>query len=161
MAISIANRGKVLEKQIFLACDWYAARALALIQQIPTEWKVERKNKKIVKAFPAKKSTVDFLGIYNGQGIAIEAKEEETDIIDKGRVKPHQQKFLKTYQKCGGLAYVVVSFWKHNRFFRIPADRWINYPALSFSIEDCAVLGTELYLFDNKYLDFLELMKAV
>ncbi len=154
-----ANLGMVLEKQVFLACDWYAARAIALIQKVPTSWQPERRDGKIVGAHPEKKSTVDFLGTIgpDGRGIAFEAKEEESDRIKKSRVEPHQAKFLNMFARCGGLTFVMVSFYKLNRFFRIPYPAWESWQSSSVSVSDCEKIGDEIFLWDqNRRLGFLE-----
>ncbi|KLU61712.1 holliday junction resolvase RecU [Peptococcaceae bacterium CEB3] len=153
-----ANLGMILEQQIFLACDWYAARGYALIQKIPTPWEPERRDGRIIGAHPAKKSTIDFLGALapHGQAIALEAKEEQTAAIRKSRVKPHQVKFLKTLAACGGAAYIVVGFYNANRFFLVPAPLWGDWPNPIFTVQDCARFGTEIFLWDeNRRLDFL------
>ena len=156
-----ANLGMILEQQIFLACDWYAARGIALIQKIPTPWQPERRNGKIAGAHVSRKSTVDFIGNIspNGRSIALEAKEEQTDEIRKSRVEPHQLKFLQTFAQCGGLAYVIVGFYTRNRYFLIPVDIWANWGKPTLSINDCQINGTEIFLWDqDRRLDFLEAM---
>ena len=159
-----ANLGMILEQQIFLACDWYAARGLALIQKIPTPWEPERQNGKIVGAHVGKKSTVDFIGTLGpgGMGIALEAKEEQSNKIRKDRVKPHQIKFLETFAKCGGLAYILVGFYTANRFFLISVDIWANGEKTTMSVEDCVIYGQEIFLWDqDRRLDFLNVSKTI
>lgn len=158
-----ANLGMILEQQIFLACDWYAARGLALIQKIPTPWEPERHNGKIVGAHVGKKSTVDFIGTLgpNGTGLALEAKEEQTNKIRKDRVKPHQIKFLNAFSQCGGLAYILVGFYNANRFFLIPVRIWSEWPNSTLSLENCAQHGQEIFLWDqDRRLDFLNVSKT-
>lgn len=159
-----ANLGMILEQQIFLACDWYASRGIALIQKIPTPWQPERQNGKIVGAHVSRKSTVDFIGNIspNGMSIALEAKEEQSNEIYKSRVGLHQLKFLQTFVQCGGLAFVVVGFYARNRYFLIPADIWANWIKSTFSVDDCQANGTEVFLWDqDRRLDFLNVNKAM
>ncbi|EHL2672221.1 Holliday junction resolvase RecU, partial [Listeria monocytogenes] len=76
MQNSHANRGMTFERLIENACDIYQIKKLAIIQKLPTDWKIIRNGAQITGAFPNKKSTVDFMGVLNpGMAIAFEAKE--------------------------------------------------------------------------------------
>ncbi|MBC2722663.1 MAG: Holliday junction resolvase RecU [Desulfosporosinus sp.] len=74
-----ANRGKSLEYLINFANQQYLAKRVALVQYIPTDWTVIRWGTQIISAFPAHKSTVDYIGVRNFKGetvpLAFDAKQ--------------------------------------------------------------------------------------
>ena len=72
--LSRANRGRSFEELIDHANEWYNKRGIAAIQKIPTEWVVIRSGAQIVRAFPKRKSTVDYIGLYYNRPIAFDAK---------------------------------------------------------------------------------------
>ena len=59
---NMANRGMLFEKEVEMANRQYKNMGIALVQKISTPWKVIRKGKQIVSAFPEGKSTLDFRG---------------------------------------------------------------------------------------------------
>ena len=77
--VNYANRGKSLESLINYANQQYLSKRVALVRHIPTDWTVIRRGKQIISAFPAQKSTVDYIGItsFNGEivPLAFDAKQ--------------------------------------------------------------------------------------
>jgi recombination protein U len=118
---SHANRGMGLETLIEYANAQYASKGIALIQKVSTPWKVIRKGKQIVSAFPEKKSTVDFTGVYKGSAIAFDAK--ETDLKTRfplANVEQHQIDFMRKWEANGGTAFLIINFKAHNEIYLLP-----------------------------------------
>lgn len=121
MTIAYANRGMGLEMLIEHANDQYAAKGIALIQKVATPWKVIRKGKQIVNAFPEKKSTVDFIGVYNGKPIAFDAKQTELKTrFPYANVEKHQIDFMRRWEETGGIAFMLIEFKAHKKTFLVP-----------------------------------------
>lgn len=95
MKISQANRGRSFEQLIEHSNKQYQTKGKALIQKVPTPWKVIRRGKQIVSAHPAEKSTVDFVGVADGKAIAFDAKStRELTRFPLSNIEVHQMVFL-------------------------------------------------------------------
>lgn len=114
-----ANRGMQLEHEIEASNQAYYLKNIAVIQKIATPMK-----KISGKAFYSEKSTVDFLGCINGRGIAFDAKEtKERNYFPLKNVHEHQLRFLEQYKDCGGHAFVLVRFVKHQETFMLASTQ--------------------------------------
>lgn len=128
MYISHANRGRAFEQIVEYANKQYAAKGWALIQKVPTPWRVVRRGKHIVSAHPEKKSTVDFVGLANGRAIAFDAKStRERTRFPLSNIEHHQMQFLKSFQDQGGQAFILVEFVKLNETYLIPFNNLLDY----------------------------------
>jgi recombination protein U len=130
-----ANRGRSFEEAIEATNKQYQEKGLAMIQKIPTPWIVKRAGSKIVSAFPAKKSTVDFIGMVNtefeeGIPVAFEAKETtgakgkpETNfplyVRNEKTIKEHQMGFLRNWNRMGGHGFILVHFKNRDQHFAV------------------------------------------
>lgn len=127
-----ANRGMVLEQVIEISNRQYQARGIAEIQKIPTPVKVlktDRTGK--VYGYWEKKSTVDFIGIYQ-EGketipIAFDAKETKGKSLGFKNIHEHQLEFMVRWNQKGGQAFLVVLFSELNRYFRIGIEQLVMY----------------------------------
>ena len=117
-----ANRGQGFERLITRSAAIYRQKNQALIDKIPTSWVVQRAGKRIVSAFPEKKSGVDYIGIIaTGRPIAIEAKSTiERTRFPLSLIEPHQYDFLKQWHTLGGFAFILLEFSKLREIYRIP-----------------------------------------
>lgn len=125
MITTYANRGQELEQLLKIQNDQYTRKGIALIHKVPTEWIPLRdcNNGKIVSAKVENQAAVDFLGVYQGIPIAFDAKHTKEKRISWSRLEPHQWEFLQKWEKCGGIAFVLVG-WDMKRFFVIPISEW-------------------------------------
>ena len=116
--LSRANRGQDFEELIEHANEWYFSKGIGLIQKIPTDWKVIRKGSEIITAYPAKKSTVDYIGLYYNRPIAFDAKstKEKTSFPLKN-IEAHQREFLSRWRQLQGKAFYLINFKYHNEIF--------------------------------------------
>jgi recombination protein U len=122
-----ANLGKELETLLDLACQQYFDRGIACIQKVPTPFKIIGKSGNALLAVPEKKSTVDYLGEYQGSPFAMEAKSTENRTrytIDPWDREVHQRRFLGKWQ---GLKYYFVSFWSLQEHYLIPFDQYLPW----------------------------------
>ena len=122
--LTYANRGQALEELIKLQNNKYARQGIAVITKIPTEWiPIRNHTGKIVTAKVENKATVDFLGAYKGVPIAFDAKHTKEKRISWKRLESHQWEFLLQWEKCGGIAFILVG-WDMKQFFVIPISEW-------------------------------------
>ncbi len=122
------NQGEEFEKLIEWANMQYYEREQAVIQKIPTPWKVERHfnmvtgRNEIISAYPEKKSTVDFGGTAQGHSIWFDAKvtKSKTSFPIKN-IKEHQIEFLRRVHEQGGIAFLLIFSQVQNKtwFLRI------------------------------------------
>lgn len=121
MKISQANRGKSFEQLIEHSNKQYRAKGKALIQKVPTPWRVIRRGKQIVSAHPAEKSTVDFVGVYGGKAVAFDAKStREVTRFPLSNIELHQMVFLQEFHDQGGQAFILIEFAKTYEVFLVP-----------------------------------------
>lgn len=117
-----ANRGQSFERLIEATNNQYYHKGQATIQKVPVPWKVfyDRKTKRS-RAIPEKKSTVDFIGIVNGRGIAFDAKStREHTRFPLSNISEHQFKFLKRWKDNGGISFILVEFAKKQEVYMLP-----------------------------------------
>ncbi|MBM7624765.1 Holliday junction resolvase RecU [Sporohalobacter salinus] len=127
---SYANRGQDLEDMIETTNQIYIQQGRLLVQKIPTPVKVLNTNQKTgkVTGFYEKKSTVDYIGIFQGKGIAFDAKQTSVDTrFDLSNVKDHQYLFLSSWVASGGIGFLVVYFSSLDEFYYLPYDLLDEY----------------------------------
>lgn len=130
MQTSYANRGQAFEKLINITNQQYYQKRRATIQKVATPWKVIRRGSKIISAFPEEKSTVDYIGVFNGRAIAFDAKStRETTRFDLANVEKHQIEFLTKWQQNGGIAFILIEFVKKHEVYLLTINQlneWIK-----------------------------------
>lgn len=130
MAVSYANRGMAFEHLINITNQQYFQKRRATIQKVATPWKVIRRGKKIVNAFPEGKSTVDYIGVYNGRPIAFDAKStRETTRFPLSNIEDHQHEFLKQWQQNGGISFILIGFEKKHEVYILTINqlqKWLE-----------------------------------
>lgn len=119
---SQANRGRGLEDQIKAANEAYMVRGQAQINFIATPAK--KINGEMVFT---DKSTVDFVGLCHGRGIAFDAKSTKRDKFPLSNVKEHQVEFLRRWRDQGGLSFFIVEFAAHREIYCVPLSFFEKY----------------------------------
>lgn len=115
-----------LEKIIEEKCNEYIKNNIAYIYKLPTDWVVIRKGKNIVTAYPKKKSTIDFMGSYKGDAIAIETKSTDNKTsFPFSNIADHQWEFFQqwTTQAKG---YYIIWFKVLDKMYLIKAEDMQN-----------------------------------
>lgn len=157
---SHANRGMGLETLIEYANQQYASKGIAQIQKVSTPWKVIRKGKQIVSAFPEKKSTVDFIGVSKSVAIAFDAKETENKTrIPLGNFEKHQIQFLIDWQRNGGEAFYIINFKTINETYYLHImdffEWYSRFPDKSLTLDWIQRKGKRLDQGNGIVLDYL------
>jgi recombination protein U len=130
---NMANLGQAFEEEVILANEAYEARNIALIQKISTPWKVIRRGKQIVSAFPEGKSKLDFRGtIRGGISISFDCKESEDERgLPLAYIQPHQIEYMRKALLMDEGAFILCYMKKQDKRYRIPGlvvmaywDKW-------------------------------------
>lgn len=128
MSIAHANRGMGFESLIEYANNQYEARGVAQIQKVSTPWKVIRKAKQIVSAFPERKSTVDFIGVYKGKAVAFDAKSTQLKTrFPLANVENHQLEFMQGWQRQAGITFFLIEFSAFNEVYFVTLDEMTEH----------------------------------
>lgn len=122
-------RGSDLEDLIHLTIEYYRNQGLARIDKIATPIKVIDIDGQgtITKAFFEKKSTVDFMGIIQGVGVAFDAKETNLKSLPLSNIHEHQLEFMDDISKQSGLAFLIVHFKFCDEFYLLPYETLKQY----------------------------------
>ncbi|TCO79111.1 Holliday junction resolvase RecU [Marinisporobacter balticus] len=126
----MANKGMVFEQEVKMANTGYKNRGIALIQKISTPWKVVRRGKQIVSAFPEEKSTLDFRGtVKGGTSISFDCKEVEKE--DRGLplkyIEPHQIDYMKAAVTMNEVTFILCFMKTHNKRYLIRGEKVLQY----------------------------------
>ncbi len=122
-------RGSDLETLIDNTNEFYKKQSLGRIDKISTPIKVvEIDQKKIItKAYFEKKSTVDFMGIIQGVGVAFDAKETSLKSLPLQNIHPHQIEFMKDINSQSGLAFIIIHFKFCDEYYLLPYEDLQKY----------------------------------
>lgn len=109
MAVRVpqANRGRGLETAIEYANAQYQGKGIAVIQKVATPTKVlagRRGDTKVIR----QKSTVDFIGVWQGRALAFDAKATVAQGFTLSHLQDHQYEFLRSWVDCGGIAFLLL-----------------------------------------------------
>jgi len=121
-------RGSDLEDLIHVTIEYYRNQGLARIDKIATPIKVVDIDGQgtITKAFFEKKSTVDFMGIIQGIGVAFDAKETNLKSLPLSNIHEHQLEFMEDITKQSGLAFIIIHFKFCDEFYLLPYETIIQ-----------------------------------
>ena len=127
--LAMANKGQLFEEEIILANETYKVRGIALIQKISTPWKVIRRGKQIVSAFPEGKSTLDFRGtIKGGRPVSFDCKEsEDKKGLPLKYIEPHQVKYMRQALEVGETTFILCYMKLYDKRYLIPGWKVIDY----------------------------------
>jgi recombination protein U len=116
-------RGSVLEKLIETTNEKYKKKGAALAIKIPTPITpvaIDKSRRLITKAYFTKKSSVDYIGVYEGTPFCFDAKETELEYLPIGNIKPHQIEFMRNFTQNGGVAFFIVDYSPRNEYYFLP-----------------------------------------
>lgn len=128
-----ANRGKDFEDWVEQANAVYNNKNLAIITKIPTPWKVQRNytpyNKyQINKAFPEKKSTVDFGGTASNFSIWFDVKATTNKTsFPIANIHKHQIEYLEKVAAQGGLGFFLIHSRLNNKTWLLWVDQLVEF----------------------------------
>ena len=112
-------RGSDLEEVINHTNDRYREAGLALVQKIPTPItpvEFDPGSSRITLAYFEKQSTVDYIGAVQGIPVCFDAKECAVSTFPLANVHEHQIRFMKEYEKQGGISFLLLWFKEEDRY---------------------------------------------
>ncbi len=119
-------RGSTLEDLINHTNERYREGGLALIQKIPTPItpiEIDKEKRHITLAYFDQKSTVDYIGVVQGIAVCFDAKECHADTFPLQNVHSHQISFMESFEKQGGIAFLVIYYSKRDEAYYLPFAR--------------------------------------
>lgn len=157
------NRGMLLEQIINQSVDYYWKNKIAFIEKkgLPIKFKKvdaslnKNEIKKVEDAYIYKKSTVDYIGCYNGKFVAFEAKSINEDRLPASNIKAHQMKYLLDIIQNHGLGFFIIFFALHDEFYIVEADILATNMKKSLSYEEIKNIGSKIELTYPGIIDFL------
>ena len=123
-------RGSFLEECINTSNNYYLENNLAVVQKVPTPItpvELDNEHGQITLAYFDKKSTVDYIGNVQGIPICFDAKETKLNYLPLENIHEHQIKFMDSFDKQDGLAFLIVSFVSHEKIFLLPFEDLLWY----------------------------------
>ncbi|WP_426461548.1 Holliday junction resolvase RecU [Mycoplasma hafezii] len=136
--MSQKNKGMFLEEVLNRSLNYYAKNDIAFIEKkslpfLLTEVSKAQNNesKKSLKGYLFKKSTVDYIGMFQGMFVCFEAKSCKGERFDYKNIKQHQIEYLNLIATHGGLAYLIFYFETENKFVKTDPT-WI-YSDMKFN----------------------------
>lgn len=122
-------RGSELEEMINTTNELYRRNGVALVQKIPTPitpLEMDEKKGRIKLAYFDKKSTVDYIGIAQGVGIAFDAKETLEMSMPLKNIHEHQVEFLIDFKKQKGEGFFIFYYKAVDKLFIVPIEKYIE-----------------------------------
>lgn len=109
---NFGHRGDEFESIINRTIENYRTNKLALIQKIPTPITPLKQNSEgqITKAYFAKKSTVDYIGVVQEIPVCFDAKECNNEKFPIKNIHKHQFEFMKEWEEQGGVSFLLILF---------------------------------------------------
>lgn len=122
------NRGAAFENLINYTNQIYANKKKAVINKLPTPMKIVSKTKmgQNVCVF-SEKSTVDYLGVYNGKAIVFEAKSVQEKRFDLKNIHEHQIKYLAEAEGQGAIAFLIIEIRPLRSVYLVPNQMLQGY----------------------------------
>ncbi|MBU4689516.1 Holliday junction resolvase RecU [Mycoplasma zalophidermidis] len=156
------NRGMLLEKIINQTINYYEKNNLAFIEKksLPIKFYKINENRQLFDAYIFKKSTVDYIGCFEGRFIAFEAKSTNEFRLPNSNIKKHQVEYLDRIYKSGGFAFFIILFSNVDEFYIVNSvylkDNWKN----SWSYDEIKKIGFQVELTYPGVIDFLPIIKG-
>lgn len=124
------NRGDLFEQIIISSNTLYQNKMIAQIQKIPTPMKAKRNyySGEAEGCYFSEKSTVDFMGVYNGAAISFDAKAtEDVSRFPLSNWKPHQVEFMQRWHKLGGITFSLLWLIEVDKYYVLPHPVLFKY----------------------------------
>jgi len=127
--VGYRNRGMSFEKEIDESNRFYEENNIALITKRATPIKVKKvENDLIVEAKFSETSYLDFDGVYNGEYIAIEAKETREDkYFPLSNLRDIQVLHIRKLVSLNAKVFLFVNFVNINKYYLLPGSKLIEF----------------------------------
>lgn len=155
------NKGLGLERLLINTFAQQKYQKIGLIEKYPTPIQVLKNDEDfITKAYFKRTSSLDFVGIFNGKHIEIEAKTTQNpNIFSLHNILPHQLARIEKLVELGSLVYLVIEFKCENLYFLLPGITLLKYKERSIkniTLDEIKKVSVELHMKANLTLDIFE-----
>lgn len=168
--INMANKGMDLEEMVDETNAYYLANDIACIHKKPIPIQVVHvqypaRNKALIdEAYYRTPSTTDYNGVYKGKYIDFDCKEcNSTTSFPLKNVHEHQIRHLNQVKMHGGIAFLLVMWWKYNEYYVLPIDSFmkcynesLNGGLKSIPYKDFKNIAIEVYESFRPRLNYLK-----
>ncbi|UWD34095.1 Holliday junction resolvase RecU [Mesomycoplasma molare] len=153
------NRGMILEQIINKTIKFYLENNVAIFHKknLDISFKKVHNNNELENAIIAKKSTVDYYGVFKGNFISFEAKSTNENFLPKSNIKKHQLDYLRKIKNHGGISFFIILFKHLERFFIISIDKLNLKESLNLTFFEKN--GIELELMYPGIIDFVSVIE--
>lgn len=147
------NRGFELENIINRTIEYYKKNCICVFFKVPTPIQITKSEiNEYKKAFFKEKAFLDYICLYKGKFIAIEAKKTSSDVFPLNNIKIHQFNLAEQITKNGGFVYFLIEFSTLNRYFLIEYPKLETLSQYKKSIKLEAIIQNSLELTLSKHL---------
>ena len=123
-------RGSALEELINRTNERYLRQKLCIIQKIPTPItpiEMDTTSRHITLAYFEKKSTVDYIGMVQGVGVAFDAKECRNLSFPLRNIHEHQVEFMTAFEANGGVCFLLIYFLKEDIYYYMRYSQMMEF----------------------------------
>ncbi len=123
-------RGSSLEEIVNITNDKYKEHNLALIQKVPTPItpiKIDKEKRHITLAYFEKKSTVDYIGVVQGNPVCFDVKECASDTFALQNIHDHQVEFMKEFEEQGGISFLLIYYTKRDYYYYLTLEKLLKF----------------------------------
>ncbi|QNM93508.1 Holliday junction resolvase RecU [Mycoplasma sp. Pen4] len=118
------NKGMFLEEVLNKTITYLWSNKIAYIEKKTTPIKVKKITKNddgqiISSKVKIYKSTVDYIGCFNGKFIAFEAKTTNEKYLSIKNFAKHQLRYLELIESNNGISFVIIYFSLYNEFYLV------------------------------------------
>lgn len=117
----IKNKGKYIETLIEKTIDYYNFKKIGIFEKRYLPIDIYQVNGNNVAGRLVKKSYVDYHGLYQGKYIDFETKQTMNDYFLFSIIKKHQLDHIINVTKHGGIAFLIIHFFKLNKYYFVDA----------------------------------------
>lgn len=140
-----ANRGRALELAIEQANASYRAHGIAVVEKVAVPTKVIRDNRtdgplKVVR----EKSSVDFIGTWQGVPVAFDAKETNVQALPLANIHDHQYEFMRRWEAAGGRAFLLIWYGPDAAVYLMPMIVLVDFWGLRRTGGPASIPGDEI-----------------
>ncbi len=123
-------RGSFLEELINVTNEKYRLQGLGLVQKIPTPIKpvkIDENTRQITLAYFEQKSTVDYIGVVQGNPVCFDAKECAVERFALSNIHKHQIDFMGEFERQKGLSFLLLYFKSKDCFYYVTYDKVMEF----------------------------------
>ena len=166
--VNYANRGMGLEYLINDTNKYYLLNHIALVYQKPTPIAIKdtkyAENKIAVTGYLKAKSTLDFVGLYQGKYLDFDAKSTKNKTaFPLNNIQEHQINHMQNVVNHGGISFLIIEM--NNEYYLLLAEDIIafmeNNERKSLPYEELKKIGHLIKVGLNPKIDYIKVVNEI